>query len=154
MTMNNKRDKVTIKRCSGCKRIIPSKDIRRDNSDWQIKPLTRDNIRDGFIEIRNAKGGRDRIIPINKNVRSCLRRLPLPLQQRALQKYFKKLAKEVLGRDLHWHCLRHSCGSYYLNEKGWNLRQVQLLLGHGSVSTTQIYTHVKPNQLKELMDEI
>lgn len=46
------------------------------------------------------------------------------------------------------HVLRHSYATEKLDE-GFTLREVQELLGHANVSTTQVYTHVNPKQLRE-----
>jgi site-specific recombinase XerD len=46
------------------------------------------------------------------------------------------------------HTLRHTYATRRLNQ-GFNLREVQALLGHSSVATTQVYTHVSPDELRE-----
>lgn len=106
-----------------------------------------------IIRIKNAKGSKDRNIPIAPQVWKGLKILPIKCGVRALEISFKKIAKKTLNRDLHFHSLRHSGATYYLNDKKWDSRQVQVFLGHSSLQTTQIYTHVKPQDLVNLMWE-
>jgi len=107
-----------------------------------------------LIRIKQAKGGKDRNIPIHpKIMRGLEKYLPIGCGIRALQIHFKKNANKILKRDLHFHCLRHSGATHYLNKKKWNIRQVQQFLGHSSISTTEIYTHVSPQELVDLMWE-
>lgn len=104
-----------------------------------------------IIRIKDAKGSKDRNIPIAPQVWKALKHLPISCGVRALEIALKSKAKKVLNRNLHFHSLRHSGATYYLNDKKWDSRQVQVFLGHSSLQTTQIYTHVRPQDLVNLM---
>ena len=107
-----------------------------------------------IIRIKDAKGGKDRNIPISPKIFKGLKaKLPIPCKARALQMKFRELGKKVLNKELKYHCLRHSGLTHYLSVEKWNLRQVQIFAGHSSVAITQIYTHVKPEELMKVMWE-
>ncbi len=57
--------------------------------------------------------------------------------------------RPIVDTVVHPHRLRHSYASYLLNEKKLNLKEVQEVLRHASVQSTQIYTHINKEQLKE-----
>jgi len=57
--------------------------------------------------------------------------------------------KPILDTVVHPHRLIHSYASYLLNEKGLNLKEVQEVLRHASLQSTQIYTHINKESLKE-----
>ncbi len=63
----------------------------------------------------------------------------------------RHLASAELSADVHPHTLRHSFATHLL-ERGANLREVQELLGHKNVATTQIYTHLTLDRLVEIYD--
>lgn len=122
----------------------------------EIVKLLPENIDLGqkILRIKQAKGNKDRNIPISPELlllKGFIKFFPFKIKVRALQTAFKKYSNEILGRDLHFHTLRHSGATHYLNKKKWNLRQVQVFLGHSRISTTEIYTHISPKDLMDVM---
>jgi len=109
-----------------------------------------------IIHIKNAKGKKDRIVPLSQTVLELLRQYwkeykpvnylfngqnPLKYSPNSCN----KIVKKYLGENYHIHQLRHSCFTNLL-ESGVDLRIIQKIAGHNNVKTTEIYTHVS-NQL-------
>lgn len=129
------------------------------------------NLNQGVVRI-TGKGDRERLIPIGEESQRWLRdfmagpRAEILLERQTdymfptrrgdrmtrqafwhiIKRYAKKA--EIKGR-LSPHTLRHAFATHLLNH-GADLRVVQMLLGHSDLSTTQIYTHVARERLKEL----
>ena len=57
--------------------------------------------------------------------------------------------KPIEKTIVHPHRLRHSYASYLVNEKGFNLKEVQEILRHASLQSTQIYIHINKEHLKK-----
>ena len=79
---------------------------------------------------------------VNKNEKRISERTV----QRRIGNYIKMIAE---GKSLGPHILRHSFATH-LVDRGADIRAVGDLLGHASLSSTQIYTHVKPEKMKEV----
>lgn len=113
-----------------------------------------------IINIINAKGRKDRVVPLSKNILDLFRiyfkeyrpKVYLFNGQYKLQyssTSCNKLVKKYLGKKYHFHQLRHSCFTTLL-ESGTDLRVIQKLAGHSSSKTTEIYTHVSTNLLNKI----
>jgi site-specific recombinase XerD len=112
------------------------------------------------INIRLAKGKKDRIVPLSENVLMLLRKyykeykpkIYLFNGQNSL-KYSSgscnQIVKKYLGSKYHFHLLRHSCFTSLL-ENGTDLRIIQKLAGHKNIKTTEIYTHVSKQTLNQI----
>lgn len=127
-------------------------------------------MREGSFITVTGKGNKDRIVPMNDRARDAVRKWAETLPQGAKWLFPAKgesghLERQVFGRDLKAlagragissarvapHVLRHAFASHLL-AGGADLRVVQMLLGHSDISTTQIYTHVLDEKLRNLVE--
>jgi integrase/recombinase XerD len=127
-----------------------------------------------FIAVR-GKGGRERLVPLNAASHRALTeyRAACDAQKRPASKWLfpadseaGHITRQAFARDLKGvatragldasklspHVLRHAFATHLLSG-GADLRAVQMLLGHADISTTQIYTHVLDERLRQLVNE-
>lgn len=149
-------------------------------SGLRLAELTATNLADadldgGFITVR-GKGNKTRQVPLGRQCVTAIRQwlacrgdlvpgapgsaaAPLftgrgcgRISPRTVQQRLKRLARQQLDSgELHPHMLRHSFASHLLESSG-DLRAVQELLGHASISTTQVYTHLDFQHLARVYD--
>jgi integrase/recombinase XerD len=128
--------------------------------------------REGFVRVF-GKGSKERIVPIGRSALKWLRRYLLKVRVRlardgngqetlflnARGKPMSRMSvwnivrasstRSGLEKEVHPHTLRHSFATHLL-EGGADLRAVQEMLGHSDIATTQIYTHIDREYLKEV----
>jgi len=142
-------------------------------------PANAVNLRQGVVRVR-GKGGKERLVPLGEESQHWLERYlaqarpqlagerPVPADGDGNVPLFLTPARRAPTRQAYWqalkryaaaagidpravtpHGLRHSFATHLLN-RGADLRALQLLLGHASLSTTQIYTRVANEHLQQL----
>jgi site-specific recombinase XerD len=131
----------------------------------EVAALDRDDVDlwEGLVTVRGGKGGKDRRVPLGPPAVDAIRRhldaCPFPgrhlfpnrdggrLTDRSIRRITDRAGLEAGEAGVHPHALRHSFATHML-EAGADLRAIQELLGHASLSTTQRYTHVSTDALR------
>jgi integrase/recombinase XerD len=134
------------------------------------------NAQEGFVKVRSGKGQKDRLVPIGEFALDALntyyKEVRSKIPHAKDSKYvFLNMRGGKLSRQYFWkqikmyasrcgiktpitpHSLRHSFATHLL-ENGANLREVQQMLGHSKIETTQIYTHVSARRILSAYDRL
>lgn len=120
----------------------------------RVPALTADRVEESGIRIIAGKGNKDRVVPRPKRVNEAAKKfLPLQISRRSLQHHVSTLGKRILDRDITFHTLRHGFGTHLANS-GRPMHEIKLLMGHSSISTTDIYLHANPKQALEKARDI
>ena len=129
------------------------------------------NLEAGFVRVR-GKGDRERVVPVGSCALAQLQHYlatirPILLKDRSSSYFFLTRSGKPLTRQAFWliikqcakqspegvslnpHALRHAFATHLL-EGGADLRAVQSMLGHVDIATTQIYTHLTSERLREV----
>lgn len=168
-------DKFTVQRDRAILELFYSSGIRvSELCGLNLEDL---DLREGLIKVR-GKGKKERIVPIGQKAKEALKKYlairqilrikkklsldetPLfinnrgqRISDRQVRRIVEKYAKFIgVLEKIGPHTLRHTFASHLLME-GADLRVIQELLGHASLSTTQIYTHVDLKHLIEVYDK-
>jgi site-specific recombinase XerD len=114
-----------------------------------------------LVHVRNGKGGKDRVVPLGEEAAMLVARYLTDARPQLARAAENALFLSARGRRLdtstlrrlvpHPHRLRHAFATHLL-EGGADLRTIQELLGHSSLSTTQMYSHVNAKRLRKVYD--
>lgn len=126
----------------------------------ELVSLRKQDIKHDNIIVRQGKGKKDRVVPLEKELSQLLGLYVDQLKPR--DKVFDISDRQVrnivykyrsVGSDVHPHTLRHSFAVHCL-KSGMNIRSLQKILGHGNLNTTSIYLDVVGADVQEDFEKV
>jgi site-specific recombinase XerD len=159
--IKNHKHCLLIQTIYGCGlRVSEAIELRKENLIFD----------DNVIIIKEGKGRKDRIVKMPLSIAEQLKayidsrnddnpyvfdsNMGGHLTIKSVQLIVKKACKKAeIKRSIHVHTLRHSFATHLL-EQGTDLRVIQRLLGHSNIKTTEIYTHVSRNLIKNVVSPL
>lgn len=157
----NEKHRLVLQMAYGCGiRLGEIVNLQVKDVDWDRK----------LVWIRNGKGQKDRRVMLSPKIKKSLENYLAirksnryifegvqsgqQITRRTVEKIFEKACKMAGVQKLGGiHTLRHSFATHLL-EQGTDLRYIQELLGHSSIKTTEIYTHVSSNDISKIKSPI
>ena len=129
-------------------RVSELANLKEENIAWQRNCIN-----------LTGKGEKRRVIPLSKIakfylVQTFTKQKHIPLAMRTIQKYVKQVAERArIKKTVSPHVLRHTFAVTYIH-KGGNLRALQAILGHSSITTTDIYLNYSGARVIEDFEKI
>lgn len=137
-------------------------------SELEMLNLEDVKVKEKLVIVRKGKGNKRRVIPLNIKVGEDLENYlkherPKWIKSKAFMlhskggrmkyytwnKYLKRIAERVAIEESTTHVLRHSIATHLI-EQGVDVEQVRKFLGHSQLETTQVYTHIRQDQLQQI----
>lgn len=131
--------------------------------NMELRGLLVEDVAGGYVHVRQGKRGKERYVPISAEATELIEawiaerpkdsrylissELGNMLPERTVQKTIVSLARDIPGKHVTPHTLRHSIATH-LHNRGVDLRDIQEFLGHDSIETTRRYVHVAKEALR------
>lgn len=158
--MNDKNKLMLFIQFYGALRVSELLNIKPDSFNWSVWIREQQTIGKMKVSILGKTGQRIVFIPawLMKNLYDWIKKEISQKQEKnevlfsmriqSWNRILDNTSRKVLGKRLHSHLLRHAFATL-LNEKGLGIEEVKEYLGHESIQSTQVYTHISRKRLYE-----